>query len=60
MEFGYFTLSDNHYENNTRDANTFVTDITPVELTRRPTTVARSYESTYQHDRTYEQRTYDH
>src|SRR6185436_9619007 len=28
MEFGYFTLSDNHYENNTRDANTFVTDIT--------------------------------
>jgi len=27
MEFGYFTLSDNHYENNTRDANTFVTDI---------------------------------
>src|SRR5437868_14929372 len=28
MEFGYFTLSDNHYENNKRDANTFVTDIT--------------------------------
>jgi alkanesulfonate monooxygenase SsuD/methylene tetrahydromethanopterin reductase-like flavin-dependent oxidoreductase (luciferase family) len=28
MEFGYFTLSDNHYENNARDANTFVTDIT--------------------------------
>src|SRR5215510_10237957 len=28
MEFGYFTLSDNHYENNPRDANTFVTDIT--------------------------------
>src|SRR5258707_95603 len=28
MEFSYFTLSDNHYENNTRDANTFVTDIT--------------------------------
>jgi alkanesulfonate monooxygenase SsuD/methylene tetrahydromethanopterin reductase-like flavin-dependent oxidoreductase (luciferase family) len=27
MEFGYFTLSDNHYENNTRDANTFVADI---------------------------------
>jgi hypothetical protein len=43
-----------------RRDGTFVTDITPVELTRRPTTVARSYESTYQHDRTYEQRTYDH
>jgi alkanesulfonate monooxygenase SsuD/methylene tetrahydromethanopterin reductase-like flavin-dependent oxidoreductase (luciferase family) len=28
MEFGYFTLSDNHYENNSRDANTFVSDIT--------------------------------
>jgi len=28
MEFGYFTLSDNHYENNPRDANTFVSDIT--------------------------------
>jgi alkanesulfonate monooxygenase SsuD/methylene tetrahydromethanopterin reductase-like flavin-dependent oxidoreductase (luciferase family) len=28
MEFGYFTLSDNHYENNTRDANQFVADIT--------------------------------
>jgi alkanesulfonate monooxygenase SsuD/methylene tetrahydromethanopterin reductase-like flavin-dependent oxidoreductase (luciferase family) len=27
MEFGYFTLSDNHYENNQRDANTFVSDI---------------------------------
>ncbi len=27
MEFGYFTLSDNHYENNPRDANQFVTDI---------------------------------
>ena len=27
MEFGYFTLSDNHYENNPRDANTFVADI---------------------------------
>src|ERR1700730_16750812 len=27
MEFGYFTLSDNHYENNTRDANTFISDI---------------------------------
>jgi alkanesulfonate monooxygenase SsuD/methylene tetrahydromethanopterin reductase-like flavin-dependent oxidoreductase (luciferase family) len=28
MEFGYFTLSDNHYEGNTRDANTFVKDLT--------------------------------
>src|SRR5438552_9986733 len=28
MEFGYFTLSDNHYENNPRDANQFVADIT--------------------------------
>src|SRR5690349_173191 len=27
MEFGYFTLSDNHYDNNSRDANTFVSDI---------------------------------
>ena len=27
MEFGYFTLSDNHYENNTRTANQFVADI---------------------------------
>ena len=27
MDFGYFTLSDNHYENNTRAANQFVTDI---------------------------------
>src|SRR5215467_6218791 len=27
MEFGYFTLSDNHYEGNTRDPNTFVADI---------------------------------
>ena len=27
MEFGYFTLSDNHYDNNERDANTFVADI---------------------------------
>ena len=27
MEFGYFTLSDNHYENNTREANAFVADI---------------------------------
>jgi alkanesulfonate monooxygenase SsuD/methylene tetrahydromethanopterin reductase-like flavin-dependent oxidoreductase (luciferase family) len=28
MEFGYFTLSDNHYENNARSANQFVEDIT--------------------------------
>jgi len=27
MEFGYFTLSDNNYENNTRSANQFVADI---------------------------------
>jgi alkanesulfonate monooxygenase SsuD/methylene tetrahydromethanopterin reductase-like flavin-dependent oxidoreductase (luciferase family) len=27
MEFGYFTLSDNHYENNTRAANQFIADI---------------------------------
>ena len=27
MQFGYFTLSDNHYENNRRDPNSFVTDI---------------------------------
>jgi alkanesulfonate monooxygenase SsuD/methylene tetrahydromethanopterin reductase-like flavin-dependent oxidoreductase (luciferase family) len=27
MEFGYFTLSDNHYENNPRGANQFIADI---------------------------------
>src|ERR1700691_540832 len=27
LDFGYFTLSDNHYENNTRSANQFVADI---------------------------------
>ncbi len=27
MEFGYFTLSDNHYEDNQRTANQFVADI---------------------------------
>jgi alkanesulfonate monooxygenase SsuD/methylene tetrahydromethanopterin reductase-like flavin-dependent oxidoreductase (luciferase family) len=27
MDFGYFTLSDNHYENNRRSANQFVADI---------------------------------
>ncbi len=28
MEFGYFTLSDNHYEHNQRSSNQFVADIT--------------------------------
>src|SRR4029453_12121601 len=28
MDFGYFTLSDNHYENNSRTPNQFVADIT--------------------------------
>jgi alkanesulfonate monooxygenase SsuD/methylene tetrahydromethanopterin reductase-like flavin-dependent oxidoreductase (luciferase family) len=28
VEFGYFTLSDNHYDNNMRTANQFVADIT--------------------------------
>jgi alkanesulfonate monooxygenase SsuD/methylene tetrahydromethanopterin reductase-like flavin-dependent oxidoreductase (luciferase family) len=32
MDFGYFTLSDNHYENNTRSANQFVADITAEAL----------------------------
>ena len=32
MEFGYFTLSDNHYENNPRSANQFVADITDEAL----------------------------
>ncbi len=27
MDFGYFTLSDNHCENNDRGANQFVADI---------------------------------
>ncbi len=27
MQFGYFTLSDNHYENNPRTANRLVADI---------------------------------
>ena len=27
MEFGYFTLSDNHYQNNPRTANDFVLEI---------------------------------
>ncbi len=32
MEFGYFTLSDNRYEDNTRSANQFVADITAEAL----------------------------
>ena len=32
MEFGYFTLSDNHYENNERSSNQFVADITAEAL----------------------------
>ena len=32
MDFGYFTLSDNHYLNNTRAANQFVADITAEAL----------------------------
>ena len=32
MRFSYFTLSDNHYDNNTRTANQFVSDITAEAL----------------------------
>jgi len=32
MDFGYFTLSDNHYENNTRTPNQFIADITAEAL----------------------------
>jgi alkanesulfonate monooxygenase SsuD/methylene tetrahydromethanopterin reductase-like flavin-dependent oxidoreductase (luciferase family) len=32
MDFGYFTLSDNHYENNARTSNQFVADITAEAL----------------------------
>jgi alkanesulfonate monooxygenase SsuD/methylene tetrahydromethanopterin reductase-like flavin-dependent oxidoreductase (luciferase family) len=32
VEFGYFTLSDNHYENNPRAPNQFVADITAEAL----------------------------
>jgi alkanesulfonate monooxygenase SsuD/methylene tetrahydromethanopterin reductase-like flavin-dependent oxidoreductase (luciferase family) len=32
MEFGYFTLRDNHYENNTRTSNQFIADITDEAL----------------------------
>ena len=32
MDFGYFTLSDNHYQDNPRGANQFVSDITAEAL----------------------------
>src|SRR5262249_42051047 len=32
MEFGYFTLSDNHYENNSRTANVLIEEITDQAL----------------------------
>jgi alkanesulfonate monooxygenase SsuD/methylene tetrahydromethanopterin reductase-like flavin-dependent oxidoreductase (luciferase family) len=32
VQFGYFTLSDNHYDNNQRGANQFVADITAEAL----------------------------
>src|ERR1041384_6060969 len=32
MDFGYFTLSDNHYDDNPRTANEFVADITAEAL----------------------------
>jgi alkanesulfonate monooxygenase SsuD/methylene tetrahydromethanopterin reductase-like flavin-dependent oxidoreductase (luciferase family) len=32
MDFGYFTLSDNHYDNNERTANQFVAEITAEAL----------------------------
>src|SRR5436190_24000751 len=32
MDFGYFTLSANHYDNNPRGANEFVADITAEAL----------------------------
>ncbi len=32
MDFGYFTLSDNHYADNTRSSNQFVADITAEAL----------------------------
>jgi len=32
MKFGYFTLSDNHYANNSRSPNQFVSDITAEDL----------------------------
>ena len=36
MEFGYFTLSDNHYENNSRDANQFIVRHHRRSALRRP------------------------
>jgi hypothetical protein len=35
MKFGYFTLSDNHYDNNIRGANDFVADIIDEAVLRR-------------------------
>ena len=32
MEFGYFTLSDNHYENNSRTSNQLIADISDEAL----------------------------
>jgi len=32
MDFGYFTLSDNHYQNNSRSPNQFIADITAEAL----------------------------
>src|SRR5262249_49931035 len=32
MEFGYFTLSDNHYETTSRTSNQFIADITDEAL----------------------------
>jgi alkanesulfonate monooxygenase SsuD/methylene tetrahydromethanopterin reductase-like flavin-dependent oxidoreductase (luciferase family) len=32
MQFGYFTLSDNHYEKNARTSNQFIADITDEAL----------------------------
>ncbi len=32
MDFGYFTLSDNHYHDNPRTANQFISDITAEAL----------------------------
>ena len=32
MDFGYFTLSDNHYASNPRSANQFVADIVTESL----------------------------
>jgi alkanesulfonate monooxygenase SsuD/methylene tetrahydromethanopterin reductase-like flavin-dependent oxidoreductase (luciferase family) len=32
LDFGYFTLSDNHYKDNTRTSNQFIADITDEAL----------------------------